>query len=176
MIQTAASNLLLTGPSGVGKSFLLQNVVKQLADLRCRGFISEIIVDSSMRAGWRLQGLNSEGGVLAHTDVDFSHRMGKYGVDFDLFTRTVRDELRLDVPADLFVIDEIGIISSWDPKVEALIEQVLSSTVPVVAIVREKGEGFASRVRLRNDVENRNLSLENRDRLVDEVVEWIRNR
>lgn len=102
--------------------------------------------------------------------------MGKYGVDFDLFTRIVRDELRLDVPADLFVIDEIGIISSWDPKVEALIEQVLSSTVPVVAIVREKGEGFASRVRLRNDVENRNVSLENRDRLVDEVVEWIRNR
>jgi len=160
----------------VGKSFLLRKVVDRLDDYRWRGFLSEAVTNGTIRTGWRLQGLNGEGGVLAHTGIDSSYRMGKYGVDMDLFSRIARAELVHDATVDLFAIDEIGILSSWDPEVETLIEETLSSAVPAVAIVRDKGEGFTARVRVRNDVEIREVTLENRDELVDEVVKWIRSR
>lgn len=175
MTRATASNFLLTGPSGVGKSFLLQKVVQRLSDLHCRGFISETIVGGATRTGWRLQGLNSESGILAHTEMDSPRRMGRYGVDLDLFSRIARTELRFDCPVDLFAIDEIGIISSWDTEAETLIEHALSSPIPAVVIVRKKGRGFASEVRGRSDVEIRGVTQENRDQLVDDVVAWIRD-
>lgn len=154
----------------------MRKVVDRLDDYRWRGFLSEVVTNGTIRTGWRLQGLNSEGGVLAHTDIDSSYRMGRYGVDLELFSRIARVELVLDATVDLFAIDEIGIISSWDPEIESLIEETLSSNMPAVAIVRDKGEGFAALVRVRSDVEIREVTLENRDELVDEVVKWIRSR
>ena len=119
--------------------------------------------------------MNSESGILAHTEMDSPRRMGRYGVDLDLFSRTARTELRFDCPVDLFAIDEIGIISSWDTEAETLIEHALSSPIPAVVIVRKKGRGFAAEVRGRSDVEIRGVTLENRDQLVDDVVAWIRD-
>lgn len=171
-----ARHLLLTGPSGVGKSTLLARVDARLPELAisARGTTSRVIVDGGERAGWTLHDLTGEGGILAHRDLASPHRLGRYGVDMACFHRVVLPQLVLDSPADVHLIDEIGAIAPWSEAFMAAMDRLLDSGRPVVAIVgRNVRHAYPGTILARGDCAVWAVTEANRDELVDEVVAWI---
>jgi nucleoside-triphosphatase THEP1 len=169
------TNVLLVGPSGVGKSTLLARVVERLASTRTvRGFLSESQREGEHRLGWRIDACDrSDGGMFATREMESEFRMGPYGCDMPLYERIALAQL---TPLDanvLYVIDEIGFAPEWSAPAFEAQQAVLDSPALVLAIARYRDDGrtpHAEAAKRRADVELVEVSLENRDSLVDVLV------
>lgn len=132
-----------------------------------------MIWEGDKRKGWRLDTFDGDGGVLAHLDMQSEYRMGKYGVNMALFERLVDSQLKLGDQADIYLVDEIGIVALWSPKFVNSMTELLDSPKKVVAIVRQRGGGFIQEVKNRPDVEVWEVTRENREELRVRTLRWI---
>ena len=164
------NNLALTGPSGVGKSFLLASVAGALRG-RVHGFTSESIRDGARVLGWRLDGLSSgDGGVFLHRELHSRDRFGSFGIDFSLLERLVHAELRPG--GELYLIDEIGKVCPRLPPFVSAVQDLLDGPSATLSSVHVSAAGFPARVRQRHDVTMLEVTMANRDTLRDQVPEW----
>jgi nucleoside-triphosphatase len=147
------TNLILTGPPGTGKSALLADAVERHDTLLWRGFTSLSIIENNKRVGWTIHGINSAHGTLAHIALESDVRMGRYGIDLELFASIVDGELDPHQSADAYVIDEIGLISAMYPPFDGLLNACLDSQTPVIAIAREKSTEVLASLGSRSDTE-----------------------
>ena len=168
----AARNLLLTGPSGVGKSTVLQAVARSLTGRVVRGFVSQSIRNAGQLIGWRLDSFTGRGGVFMHCDLKTPHRLGRYGVDLSLLERLVETEFDAVNVADLYVIDEIGRAGPMSALFVSTVTRLLDSGAPTVSAVHRTASGFPQTVRERTDVDLWEVTRENRDKLVAAVLDW----
>lgn len=166
-------NLLLTGSSGVGKSTLLKRVGQHLRRQKVSGFFSDMIWEGNDRKGWRLDTFDGDGGVLAHIDMQSEYRMGKYGVNMALLERLVDSQLKPCNRADVYLVDEIGVIALWSPNFVYSMTELLNSKKTIVAIVRQHGDGFIQEVKARPDVEIWEVTHENRMELIEPILRWV---
>ncbi len=134
-----ATNLIVIGPSGIGKSMLLARVAERLAGRTIRGFNSASMWDGDRRIGWRLDACDdSDGGVFAHRDMTSETRMGSYGTDSALYKRIVLAQLMpIDTNA-IYFIDEIGFGPESSPRLtrqpwHSSIHRLRSSPSPATA-------------------------------------------
>lgn len=82
--------------------------------------------------------------------------------------------LTLEQPADVYLVDEIGKMECLSKQFVAAIGRILESGKPVVATVAMHGEGLIDDVKLRPGVQIWQVTRENRDRLPDDILTWLR--
>jgi nucleoside-triphosphatase len=73
---------LITGKPGVGKTTLIQNIIKRMGSVNMAGFYTSEIRCTGSRLGFELQGLNGGCRTLAHVDIDtltFDKRIVSFG-------------------------------------------------------------------------------------------------
>jgi nucleoside-triphosphatase len=168
-------NILVTGLPGVGKTTFIINLANELKDLSLAGFYTAEIRDAGVRKGFELVDLDGRKSVLSHVDIKSNYRVGRYGVDvkgFEVFL----DSLGLThSDADVLVIDEIGKMECYSDKFRHLITSLLDSRKPLIATISLRGEGLISQVKRRPDVWVLQLTAANREYLVSEVSNSVRN-
>jgi nucleoside-triphosphatase len=170
------SVLLITGRPGVGKTTLLRSVAAGLAGRRVAGFTTDEIREAGRRLGFRIVPFRGPARVMAHASFRGPERVGRYGVDVAAIDAATRMELSPDPEVDLYLVDEIGKMECLSPSFVAAMRALLGSDRRVVASIALGGGGFIAEVRRRADVELWELTTQNRDALVDRVLEWIRSR
>lgn len=168
-----ADTLLLTGVPGIGKTTLVKKVARALSELRIQGFFTEEIRSQGRRQGFHLETFDRQRIILAHTDIQSSYRVGRYGVDVMALDSIVSGALWPDGDVDLYLIDEIGKMECFSRKFQIAIRQLLASGKPLIATIALKGGGFIQQVKERPNVALLMLTYDNREDMLNPVLGWV---
>jgi nucleoside-triphosphatase len=164
---------LITGKPGVGKTTLVQKIIKRMGSVNMAGFYTAEIRSKGSRLGFELQGLNGKRRILAHVGIHGQHRVGKYGVHtggFEEFLETL-DLMNPDV--ELIVVDEIGKMELFSNRFRSLVCNALNSDKQVLASIPIKGNEFIREIKQRIEIHLFEVTHGNRDHLPDAIVEGL---
>ncbi|HKW86650.1 MAG TPA: nucleoside-triphosphatase [Nitrospiraceae bacterium] len=173
------SHMLLTGLPGVGKTTLIRELAKRLADYHPAGFFTEEIREEGVRKGFRLMSLDGRQlTTLAHSIHKGHYRVGRYGVDVDGFERLLPELNLRRSPSRMIIIDEIGKMECLSRRFTDEVLALLDSSKTVIATIAFKGDGFIRQVKHRSDCRLITVTRETRNSLADslftEVLKQIR--
>jgi nucleoside-triphosphatase len=164
---------LITGKPGVGKTTLVQKIIKKMGSINMAGFYTTEIRSAGSRLGFEMQGLNGGYRTLAHVEIDSRHRVGRYGVDKDGFEEFLATLDLLNPDVELIVIDEIGKMELFSYRFRSLVCDALSADKQVLATIPLKGNEFIREIKQRLDIKLLEVTHANRDRLPAAIVERL---
>lgn len=101
---------------GSGKSTICGKLYNELKSrgILVGGFYTEELRKNSSRVGFNIISFQTnKKEVTAHVDSDSNIRVGKYGVDVKAFESVAIPELTTPNSSKIYIIDEIGKISSF---------------------------------------------------------------
>lgn len=166
--------LLLTGPPGVGKSTAVSRVVLRLksAGVIVGGCTTAEKRSGGARVGFEVRDLTTgRVGELASTSSKVGPKVGRYRVNLTDLAKVGAAGLgEASDRSELIVIDEVGPMELVSPEFRRAVTKCMNSGKPLLAVVHE---------RLEDDILNElrarattlaTLSVENRDRVVDEMA------
>lgn len=171
-----AAHMLITGLPGVGKTTLIRELAKRLADYHPAGFYTEEIRNArGTREGFQLVTLCGRRLVLSHIHHPGPDRVSRYGVDVQGFEQLLSDLDLSHSQSRLVIIDEIGKMECFSRRFIEEVTALLNSPKMLIATIALKGEGFINQVKDRPDCRLITVTRENRDRLLGELAAEMEN-
>jgi nucleoside-triphosphatase len=173
-MSSKSAKILLTGLPGCGKTTAIMKIIAELDCASTAGFYTEEIRENNSRKGFRWKRLDGATGVFAHVDIKGRFKVGKYGVDIAGFEKSIVPILDVgQKDAELFVIDEIGKMECFSEKFVAAVRRLFASDKSVLATVAKKGTGLISEVKNYPGVRLFNLTHENREKTIAEILQIL---
>jgi nucleoside-triphosphatase len=169
MSPRTTNNFLITGHPGIGKTTVVDRLVRRLESFRPAGFITTEIREQGVRKGFELRGLDGRRARLSHVSVASRYRVGKYGVDIRGFEEFLLPLTTAQTPSRLYVIDEIGKMECFSTLFRRWIRHLLDNPVPLLATVAWTGTGLIAEAKGRSDAHIIKLTRQNRDTLPTEL-------
>ena len=162
--------LFMTGNPAVGKTTLIRVIAERLEGIRCAGFYTEETRRSGQRTGFKVVTLDGRKATLASLGSQ-KPTISKYSVHIEQFEKLVLPVL--EMPANLYVIDEIGKMELLSQSFRDMIGELLEQPVNILATISKNGDGFINRIKRRRDVELIEVTRNNRDKLVEKLARRI---
>lgn len=170
IIMADVKNILITGLPAAGKTTLVSKLRDELKGLSVAGFFTAEIREKGLRKGFRLVSLDGRESVLSYVDFRSPFSVGKYRVDVRAFEEFL-DFIDLEGSRALvIVIDEIGKMECLSEKFKQMMSRLLDSQKIVVATIALKGAGFISQIKHRPDIQLFEITNDNRDSLVLDIL------
>jgi nucleoside-triphosphatase THEP1 len=167
-MDNPSPKILLTGPPGCGKTTLIRKVAQHLEGAAVGFYTEEVRGADGRRTGFDVVMLDGRHGPLASTNF-CGPRVGRYRVDLHFLEKVALPVLKTR-PGNLIVIDEIGKMECFSRLFCESVAEVLDSPFPVLATVAMGGPSFAGDVRRHPEAELVEVTVQNRDRLVGEIL------
>jgi nucleoside-triphosphatase len=143
-------------------------------DVPAHGFYTAEIREGGQRQGFEIITLAGDRAILAHVGFQSDHRISKYRVDVSALEAVAVAAVRMGIGAGgLVVIDEIGPMELVSDRFRRVVVDALDSEVAVLGTIHQRSTPFIDRIKARRDVEVIEVSRENRDRLVDQVLDRL---
>ncbi|XP_031593482.1 cancer-related nucleoside-triphosphatase [Oreochromis aureus] len=188
-------HVFLTGPPGVGKTTLVQKACEALVSsgVGVEGFYTEEVREGGRRVGFDVVTLTGARGHLSrirdsrdsqpHARREYT--VGQYVVDLPSFENLALPLFRNIGSADgsssssrkVFVIDEIGKMELFSQSFIRAVRQTLDSAsctiLGTIPIPKGKPLGLVEEVRNRRDVKVFTVSKENRNAILQDILETL---
>lgn len=174
-MDSTKKNILITGIPGSGKTTLIKKISEELKDYHPVGFFTTEIREEGIRKGFELVSLDGRRGILSHVEIKSPYMVGKYKVDVRGFEDFLDSILFLGSETNLIIIDEIGKMECLSDKFKNLVRQIFDSDKLVIATIALKVEWFMADLKKRDDVKLFELTHDNRDSLLPEILRKISN-
>ncbi|XP_047488276.1 cancer-related nucleoside-triphosphatase-like [Penaeus chinensis] len=179
-------HVAITGPPGVGKTTLVQKIVKNLKDagVPCSGFYTQEVRQGGKRIGFDVVTLDGKNGILSRVKPqDGSRRecrVGQYVVDVPAFESLVLPLLRTQPSSpQVLVLDEIGKMEMFSQgfvtSVQRILAQPDATVLTTIPIPKGKPIPLVEQIRNGKNVFLVNLSKANRDdeSLKEEIIKTL---
>ena len=169
--------LLLTGRPGIGKTTVIKAVAELLGE-QAGGFYTEEIRGPGGRKGFRLVTLDGQEAVMAHVRLRGRGRprVSRYGVDVKTIERVGVTAIRRAMQeGQIVVVDEIGKMELFCGPFKETMLQAVSGPYTVVATVMAKPNLWVDALKATISVTPWEVTAENRDRLAEQVVGWLKS-
>jgi nucleoside-triphosphatase len=75
--------ILLTGSPGIGKTTVIQRILRNLQGIKCAGFYTDEKRERGQRRGFMIRTLDGEEGTLASVGGETGPRVGRYMVHIE---------------------------------------------------------------------------------------------
>ena len=164
------NNILIVGPSRIGKTTLIKRLLKDLTPLVVRGFYKEAIIELNVLKGYRIITLDLKWQIFAHVDIEGPDRIENIGINIDGFEELVLPQLTLFAGTELFIIDEIGIMECLSRKFCQQIRLILDSKIPLIATGKPNQFDFMDPFINRDDISVIKITQKNRDILWKDLL------
>lgn len=168
-------HLLIVGRSGVGKTTLMQRVVKSLRGCPIDGFLTEEFRDGPHRMGFWLSSLDGRQILLAYRKTTSGQRVGPYKVNVDVLSDVgVSIIKRAAKHALILFLDELGKMELSSSVFMKAVEEAFNKGCCIVATAGISPIPFVSELKKRKDVELIPLTASNREDVEEELVERLK--
>lgn len=163
-------NLFLTGKKGIGKSTLLKKVLSKL-DISIGGFTTERVFEGYYRN--YIAKAYDTGEEYKIIEVD-SRDDSKVWFP-EVFEEKLIPLLDRSLDKDLIVLDELGCSENNIHRFTSKIFELLDCPKIVLGVLKEDDCDFINSIKKRPDVKVIRVTEENRDNLVDEILDILKN-
>jgi Predicted nucleotide kinase len=166
-------NILITGYPRVGKTTLVNKIIKQLS-CKIDGFYTHEMRENGRRTGFYITDFDGNQMVMASDKSNSPYRVNKYGVNIDGFEKIGIPAMeRAMKNADLIVIDEIGRMEMFSPKFCYMLRTVFDSEKPLLATIKKIDCELTKELKQRKDVIIFEVTANNRDTILSKILEAI---
>jgi Predicted nucleotide kinase len=163
-------NIFITGERGIGKSTLLNKVIKNI-DCSIGGFIQEkvftdkttsfnVISLYNLKDSFNIGIYDSEKEVL-HSDVSVFNVISE-----DILLKSLGNR-------DLIILDELGFMEEKAALFKETIFKILNSDTPVLGVLKECDTNFIQQIKMREDVQVIRIDENNRNSMEDKIIEIL---
>lgn len=135
------------------------------------GFYAQEIRKGRDRVGFTVKTLDGKEGILSHMRSKAGPRVGKYRVDVNIIDELIVNSIEESIKdKDIIVIDEIGKMEMFSQNFKLTVKKALDSQKKVLATIPVYSNTFLDSIKTRKDIEIFNIDVNNRDRLVEEIL------
>ena len=164
------SNIILTGPPGVGKTTIVKYLIKDLSPLIIRGFYKEPITEYDVCKGYRVVTPDYQEQVIAHIYLEGPDRIGEFGVNVSGFENLVLPQLSLKQAVELFIVDEIGRMECLSTAFCKQVFKIIESQIPLIAVMSGSYIQEVERLRNRDDTVFLKVTKSNRESMWKRIL------
>jgi nucleoside-triphosphatase len=164
--------VLLEGRPGIGKTTVTRRLIGLLRDagVPLGGFVTEEIRARGHRAGFAVEAVSGDRGILARVELPGPPRVGRYGVDLQAFEQVALSALAATQPGGVVVVDELGKMELASTTFREAVSGLWDREVAVVATVQLHHHPFTDALKRRPDVQVLRVTEHTRDALPERLA------
>lgn len=168
-------NIFCTGKKGVGKSYLLNRLIKAIPGQK-EGFCTVPVLDNHDKAiGFGIRDINDKWDSEAPNLIGLKQDTGilAFPETFDEIGTAILEKGLIQKPR-LLIMDELGFLERGADLFLKQVEACLDSDIPVLGVLKDYDDPFLNKIKTRKDVLVLEVTTANREQLYEYLKDMLK--